>query len=267
MSVDDYKEGVKKRRQERLQLLKKKQKKLGATSFSKAPIFEDNYSSYDSGGYSSSYLFESDEEETVSVFPLLLKVICSVFLVASVYTVMKSDNPSFSEAQSFVNDVMVREYNVKGVMAWYEEKTGSLPVFLPKIFNREQVNEKKPSAPKDYVVPVNGGKVLAAFGQGQEGITVQTASMVPVEVVKEGWVTFVGEKEGLGLTVIIEHGQGEESWYGQLQNPKVQLHDWVSQGQVIGSTTIQADGGQGTLYFALKKDSVFINPLDVMKFD
>lgn len=265
MSFDDYKEGVKKRRQERLHLLKKKQRLYTpAGSSSSSSVFDKKESPHEVKY--SDYLYEAEYTHEPSGYALIVKIICSVLLIAGVYTIMKSDNPTFAGAQDFVHEVLVREYNVQGVMAWYEKKTGELPAFLPKIFSREQT--QAPVQPNhDYVVPVSGGKVLAAFGSGQDGITVQTASMVPVEVVKEGWVTFVGQKEGLGLTIVIEHGDGEESWYGHVQNLKVQLHDWVGQGQVIGSTTIQAENGKGKLYFALRKDSVFINPLDVMKFD
>jgi stage IV sporulation protein FA len=263
MGFDHFKEGVRKRRHERLQLLRKKQRDLSPTSFGSTKYSTEHQSTY------SSFLSSDEPEETndnnTGIYPLLLKVVCSLFLVAGAYMLMKSDQPQFVASQDFIKQVMQREYNVTGVMKWYEETVGDQPSFLPTFIKRNELDEPNPI--KGYVVPVNGGKVVSNFGQDRQGIMVGTTTTLPIEVVKEGWVTYVGEKDGLGHTVVIDHGYGEESWYGQLQNLQVQVNQWVDQGEVIGSTSVSEVNGQGIFYFALKKDSSFVDPLDVITFD
>jgi stage IV sporulation protein FA len=263
MSFDRFKEGVRKRRHERLQLLRKKQRNLTTTSFGSSKPSAEYPTMY------SDFFTSSEPEETpdkpTGVYSLLLRVVCSLLLIAGVYMVMKSDHPQFTSTQGFISDVMQREYNVKGVMNWYEETVGDQPSFLPAIIRGNELDE--PRRVEDYVVPVSGGTVVSNFGQDRQGIMVGTTTTLPIEVVKEGRVIYVGEKEGLGLTVVIDHGHGEESWYGQIQKHQVQLYEWVQQGDVIGSTSVSSVNGKGIFYFALRKNANFINPLDVIPFD
>lgn len=262
MSFNQYKEGVRKRRQERLQLLRRKQRKLSPSSY-----YLSNKPSEGSSGLTNFNSLSDPEvqQDTQRLYPTLIKIVCSFLLITGVYMVMKSDHPQFADAQGFIIEVMQREYNVTGVMTWYEQRVGEQPSFLPKLINR---NEREHSTPvKGYVVPVSSGKVVSSFGQNQQGIMVGTTTTLPVEVVKEGWVRFVGEREGLGQTIIIDHGHGEESWYGQLQDLQVQAYDWVKQGEVLGITSLSAESGQGLFYFALKKNTGFVDPMEVISFD
>lgn len=257
MDVDQYKEGIKKRREERLRLLRRKQR---MESFSagtalgqrpKADIEQDKYAVFPA--------LESEQREDLGMSPWIIKLFITVLLVVGVSVVMNSESPSLADTQDFIQDVMHREFNVAGVLAWYEEAGENLR-FLPKFINH--------SAPErsSYSVPVNGGKVVSEFGQDQQGILVGTRSSLPIEVIKGGWVKAVGAHDSLGQVIVIDHGDQEESWYGQVQDIKVQQNDWVEQGQVIGYTTSSTDG-QGIFYFALKRNSIFVDPLDVITFD
>lgn len=270
---DKFKEGIKKRRQERLELLKKKRR----SSFHNPP--SDRTSSISNKSFLQSKEKEDESHSTIPVYAedefetastpsvnkLIVRIACAVLLVAAVYTIVHSDNPEFAEAEEFVRQVMETDFNVVAVMNWYEERVGEHPSFLPQIIKRDEVPDT--DEPRDYVLPVSGGRVVSSFGQDQQGIFVGTASTLPIEVVKQGLVTFVGERDGLGDTVIIDHGDGVESWYGHLIDVQVQVYDWVEQGKVIGTTSVSQDSGEGLFYFAMRKGSVFINPLDVISFD
>lgn len=267
MKMKQFKQGIKQRREARLRLLKEKQRKYGASiplpTDKKRGALSSTWSDYSGEHAYRDATVHARNRQTLQV---LLKIICSLVLVTVVYLIMRSEHPELSATQHFVREVMSRDFNVQGVIGWYEQNLGTEPTFLPRIIRSDE-EQKAPQS--DYVIPVSGGLVISPFGQGQQGIMVKTVSTaMPIEVVKEGWVVFVGEKEGLGQTVIIDHLDGEESWYGQLQGIQVQLHDWVDQGEKIGySTPIQKESRQGVFYFALKKDAVFIDPLGVISFD
>ena len=108
--------------------------------------------------------------------------------------VVSSENPEFTQAQGFIDEVMTREFNVAGITMWYEEVFGSEFAFLPEIIKRDKDEQ---GDEHNYTIPVSEGKVVTTFGQGREGITVGTSEALPVEVIKEGWVVFVGERKEL----------------------------------------------------------------------
>lgn len=270
--MQHYKQGIKRRREERLRNLRKKERVSRPSeghfpsvllgSRRKNDAVEPTWSSFHQD-YSSYY--SEIEQRNKQTLKTILRIICSLMIVTSVYMVMSSENPQLKVTQDFIEEVMSRDFNVQGVLKWYEQRVGNEPAFLPKIIKID----KQETPPTDYIIPVSGGLVVSPFGQDQQGIKVKTVSKeMPIEVIKEGWVVFVGEKEGLGQTVIIDHLNGEESWYGHLQGVQVLLHDWVDQGEVIGySTPMEEDKHRGIFYFALKKDATFIDPLGVISFD
>lgn len=264
MKMDSSKKEIKRRRQERLRLIKEKQKQveLPGVYYSRLEEEEDYPGAY-LEPYAPRYysLDHRRKSKSQSLF-LFIKIVCAAFLVGGSYLIMHSTNPNLASTQQFIQEVFQRNYNVKGVVAWYEAKLGTSPAFLPHVINRE---EKNPAF--HYGLPVTRGEVISVFGQEQSGIIIQTAQPhTPIEVIKEGWVIFVGEKEGLGQTVIIDHGNGEESWYGFLQDVQVLVHDWLDQGKRIGYSSAQEEG-VGKFYFALKQHEEFVNPLEVISFD
>jgi len=248
MGVKQYQKGIKKRREERLRLLRARQRRLGsgASSLDRNPI-------YSSGSYAGVNRSSN----------LLFKTVCALLLFTIVFLVMNANHPQLDQAQTFIRQVMTQDANWDEVREVYQSLVGNQAGFLPRFLVREGESGEE----NHYVVPVSGAKVISDFNENRRGIVLETGSTLPVEVVKEGWITFVGEREGLGRTVIINHGQGEESWYGRLQEINVQLYDWVEQGQVVGTTSVPEGQDKGVLYFAIRKDSEFINPLDVISFE
>lgn len=51
-----------------------------------------------------------------------------------------------------------------------------------------------------------------------------------------GKVTFSGLRGGWGYLVIIDHGNGHETWYAHLSYFAVRVRQWVEQGQVIAAS-------------------------------
>lgn len=263
MGVEEFRASVKKRRQERLRLLKRKQRIVEASKPERGEIIQENMT--DKGSFDSLFTESAQDMKRKGLSSsFMLKIVCSLVLFLAVYLIMTSENSQFKDAQGFIQEVMERDYNVEGLLTWYENVTGESPQLLPQIIQRPSDTQL---VQQDYTLPVNGGVVVTTFGQGSEGITLGTSSRVPIEVIKEGLVISAEEKEGLGFTIVIDHGDGEESWYGHLQNSRVRVNDWVQQGDVIGHTTISSESGQGLFYFALRRNNMFINPLDVISFD
>ena len=105
------------------------------------------------------------------------------------------------------------------------------------------------------------------FETNGEGIIVETSKGSKVAAINEGRVMFAGMKEGIGKTIIIQHADKSESWYGQLASFDVALYDPVKKGAQIGEVTASENGATGTFYLAIKEKGVFVDPKQVISFE
>ena len=55
-----------------------------------------------------------------------------------------------------------------------------------------------------------------------------------VNVLKPGIVVFIGEKDNLGNTVIVQGNDGVDIWYSNLVNFEYGMYDYVSKGDILG---------------------------------
>ena len=206
------------------------------------------------------------EEGEKEIHPLfrkevfLFKVLLSAILVLSVAILFKNAPAPLNGARTAVAKVMQEEFQFAAVSKWYEDQFGKPLVFL-------STSKKKQGAEqKDYAVPASG-KVMQDFQKNGQGVFVQTAADATVESVNEGVVIFAGKKDGLGNTVEIQHADGTESWYGNLNETSVKLYDYVSKKQKVGTVGSDTDHKNGKFYFAIKKNEKFIDPIQVISFD
>lgn len=51
-----------------------------------------------------------------------------------------------------------------------------------------------------------------------------------------GLIVFIGEKEGLGNTLIIQGIDETDYWYSNIENSNFSLYDYVSKGELLGIT-------------------------------
>ena len=78
-----------------------------------------------------------------------------------------------------------------------------------------------------------------------------------------GAVLSVTDDPLMGTTVVLEHDNGYQTTYANLQaKPNVEAGDPVSAGQIIGAvgTTAAAESGQPHLHFAVTKDGKAVDP-------
>lgn len=81
-------------------------------------------------------------------------------------------------------------------------------------------------------------------------LTVKKNYLVPV--INSGIVVFIGEKEGLGNTVIIQGVDEIDYWYSNVGNLSCSLYDYVSKGTYLG-TAIDTK-----MYLTFKKGSEYL---------
>lgn len=192
---------------------------------------------------------------------LVMQTFFAFFLMTGTWLIFQSDAPSAKQAQSFISEVMNRDYNFQGVARWYEENIGGAPAILPAFREDRGKGDKKDSS---WVAPVKGS-LVQPFKKGERGVVIRTQPGSPVVAAAEGWVVETGEQEGLGKTVVLRHADGKETWYGWLKEIRVKKKDWVQPRQLVGEVGGRA--GDPLLFFALRQGGDFVNPAGVVAFE
>ncbi|MFT4412788.1 peptidoglycan DD-metalloendopeptidase family protein [Fredinandcohnia humi] len=190
----------------------------------------------------------------------IFKILLSALLFLSVGILFKNQSPQLDQIRHFVTSTMENEFQFAAVTKWYEEQFGSPLTLLPI-----KQNDTEKVSPDKYAVPAVG-KVTETFEVNGQGIMVETDSKV-VKALNEGYVLEVATKGELGKTVVIQHGDGSETWYGNLGTVDVKLYDYVETGQEVGTVMDPEGDNKGTYYFAIKQGETFIDPIQVIKFE
>lgn len=111
------------------------------------------------------------------------------------------------------------------------------------------------------------GTLLHDFGQPRisdqvkwNGVVLAAPRGREVRAVYHGRVVFSDWLSGLGLLVIVEHGEGYMTLYGYNETTLKNTGDWVAPGDVIA--TVGDSGGQSraALYFELRHGTQPLNP-------
>jgi len=111
------------------------------------------------------------------------------------------------------------------------------------------------------------GIVLNRFGQQQDkyplsenGWLIQADTGSPVRSIHDGQVVFSNWLKGYGLLIIIDHGEGYLTLYGQNQSLYKEVGDMVVAGELIANSG--KTGGQQfeALYFSIRKAGQPQNP-------
>ena len=138
-----------------------------------------------------------------------------------------------------------------------------------------------PAPPKLVVSPLNGA-VLTAFAVDElvysetfadwrthDGIDIAAEAGTTVLAASAGTVLAVRNDDMMGTTVVIDHGDGCQTTYANLQaRPTVVAGDEVSAGQIIGAvgTTAAAESAHGPhLHFSVSKNGDAIDPNTYLK--
>ena len=192
----------------------------------------------------------------------ILKILGAGIMVLVTAIMFKSPSPVFNDAKIVVQKTMDKEFQFAAVANWYEDQFGKPLALLPS------TKTEAPSAPNtEYAQPVSG-KVVENFKTNGQGIMLQTRFGEEVSAMKGGLIIFAGKKEELGNTVVIQHKDQSESWYGHLDSIEVNQYEYVEKGLPVGTVSTSSENDvSGEFYFAIKMGDNFIDPIQVISFD
>lgn len=122
------------------------------------------------------------------------------------------------------------------------------------------------SATGQFAWPM-GGKITQRYGWYHTGLDIAAAYGTPIVAADSGTVLVASwpDNSGYGIRVVIDHGNGYNTWYGHLSKVAVSVGQTVNRGNVIG---YEGSTGRSTgphLHFEVRKGKTRLNPLDFLR--
>ena len=218
---DEIRKRIEKRKRERERMTKHLERRL--------PWAEDE----EQHGFPemTSFEIEPGDEESHPLFRKevwIFKLLVSAILVLLIAIMFRNQSPAFEPAREFVTKSMNEDFQFAAVSDWYENTFGEQLALLPSSESGEEKTADDPEQ-MQYALPASG-KILEDFGENGQRITIEISKDAPIEAMNEGLVLFVGQKEGFGNTVVIQHADKSESWYGNLSEIDVTLYEYIEKG-------------------------------------
>lgn len=192
----------------------------------------------------------------------LFKIMLSAILVLAIGILFKNPAEKLEPARSFVQSTMESDFKFAAISDWYEKQFGEPLALLPSDSKEKSGGNEE----SQYAMPA-AGRVLEDFKSNGQGVMVETTGGTEVNAMSDGFVKYAGKKDDIGQTVIIEHADGSESWYGHLDKISVPVYELIEKGDKVGNVKAEAEGKKGTFYFAIKKGDNFIDPIQVISFE
>lgn len=172
---------------------------------------------------------------------LITRILISVILFFGFIIATNSSN-KISEFVS--NDVLKKNISFSKITNLYNKYFGSV---LPFKDITEEAN-----------TVFNETLTYESIKNYKDGYQLEVKENYLVPVITSGIVVFIGEKEELGNTVIVQGIDEVDYWYSNIDNLSVSLYDYVSEGTFLGSA-------KGTnLYLTFLKNGEYLGYDEVL---
>ena len=163
---------------------------------------------------------------------------------------------------------MQQEGNEIEHLAAEEKDLARLIAELTSILSDYPIRSEEPfSALKGQLTWPIAGRLLHDFGQPRasghlkwNGVVLAASRGREVRAVYHGRVVFADWLAGMGLLVIVDHGEGFMTLYGYNETTLKSAGEWVAPGDVIATVGNSGGQQQASLYFEIRQGTRPINP-------
>ena len=182
-----------------------------------------------------------------------------------------------ADAIALVNQINANEDEYQATLDELDKEEESIQakiVALSKKLAEEQAAQGKPSKsnPGGYIWPVDSRYITSTMGgrasPGGIGSTNHKGTDIgrvgytsPIYASKSGTVIVSQYSSSYGNYVVISHGSGNTTLYGHMSSRKVEVGQYVNQGDVIGITGSTGHSTGPHLHFEITENGVRVNPL------
>ncbi|HWR05670.1 M23 family metallopeptidase [Sporomusa sp.] len=209
----------------------------------------------------------------------LKKTVVALGIFAMIYGAHVSDTRIGQEVTGAVRQMLTTQtdfvyYSVKTVDYINAYWPNAIQLSEIPVLKQVKATVSRPADPLMYMTKPVEGQVMAGYGWQtnpglkqdtlHEGIDIAAQAGTSVRAAAPGSVKIVTDSAQFGKVLIIDHGQGIETFYGHLADVLVKDGDAVSQGQVVGRVG-KTGAAAPVLYFELRENGKAIDPLPRMK--
>lgn len=209
----------------------------------------------------------------------LKKTVAALALFAMIYGAHVSDTRIGQEVTGAVRKMLATQtdfvyYSVKTVDYINTYWPNAIQISQIPVLKQVQATVSRPADPLMYMTKPVDGQVVNGYGWQtnaelqketlREGIDISAPAGSSVHAAAPGKVKIVTDSTQFGKILIIEHGQGLETFYGHLADVLVKDGDVVSQGQVVGRVG-KTGAAAPVLYFELRENGKAIDPIPRIK--
>lgn len=185
-----------------------------------------------------------------------IKGLLALTLFVGTAFVLKTDGDILTLPKKWTRHAMTEEFPFARVHDWYQTTFGTPMGMSPK--SDAAVGQAA------LALPVNGD-VTESFHTNGTGIKIMPEEATEVTALRDGIVIFAGKDKDTGNTVVIQHSDGSESTYGQLDDLNVHVYQMIATGEELGN--FKPTESHENIYFAIEKDNKYIDPVKVIKVD
>ena len=192
-------------------------------------------------------------------------------LAKSQYAELTELNVSLEERQTLLASLrkkIASEGQEVDRLAAQEQDLTRLIAELTSILSDYPISSEEPfSKHKGKLTWPVAGTLIHDFGQPRVGSKIKWNGVVmaaprgrEVRAVYHGRIAFADWLAGMGLLVIVDHGEGYMTLYGYNETILKNAGDWVAPGDVIATVGDSGGQQQSSVYFELRKGTKPVNP-------
>jgi septal ring factor EnvC (AmiA/AmiB activator) len=192
-------------------------------------------------------------------------------LAKSRYDELGKLNTSQEERQTLLAKLqqrIVNEGQEVEKLAAQEQDLTRLIAELTSILSDYPISSEEPfSQHKGRLTWPIAGTLLHDFGQPRVGESIKWNGVVlaaprgrEVRAVYHGRIAFADWLAGMGLLVIVDHGEGYMTLYGYNETILKNAGDWVAPGDVIATVGDSGGQKQSSVYFEIRRGAKPVNP-------
>ena len=151
---------------------------------------------------------------------LLSKFLLSIiFLMVSIILIKSNSNIK----TFYQKDILTKQINFTKFNDFYTKYFGNI---LPDYTVPSVPTQMASNTEFDYN---NGTPYL-------NGTKLETTENYPVPIITSGIIVFLGEKDSLGPTCIVQGIDGIDIWYSHIDTSPLNLYDYVTEGKILAPT-------------------------------
>lgn len=151
---------------------------------------------------------------------LLSKFLLSIiFLMVSIILIKSNSNIK----NFYQEDILTKQINFTKFNDFYTKYFGNI---LPDYTVPSVPTQMASNTEFDYN---NGTPYL-------NGTKLETTENYPVPIITSGIIVFLGEKDSLGPTCIVQGIDGIDIWYSHIDTSSLNLYDYVTKGKILATT-------------------------------